>query len=299
MAHAIEQSPSGTEGNQQLLSWIPIVAGFLALFVPVYVELAQGLWNTEEQGHGPLILMVTVWLFWRCRAQLAAVTRRQATISGGAVLLVGLLMYVLGRTQQIYAFEIGAQIPVVLGSVLIMRGWAGLRAATFPIFFLVFMIPWPGMIVDFATAPLKQGISEVAERVLYFAGFPIARTGVVLSIGPYQLLVADACSGLHSIISLSALGTLYLYLMQHRSLTRNLILAALLIPIAVSANVVRVIVLVLVTYTLGDEAGQGFLHGFAGMVLFVAALMFLFLVDSVLGTVPAFKDMGSQLASVR
>jgi exosortase len=126
--------------------------------------------------------------------------------------------------------------------------------------------------------------------VLYLFDYPIARTGVILTIGPYQLLVADACSGIHSIISLSALGFLYLYLMKHTSFARNAILVALVVPIAMLANVTRVMVLVLVTFHMGDEAGQGFVHGFAGMVLFVAALLLLFLVDAGLGLLRALKD---------
>jgi exosortase len=105
----------------------------------------------------------------------------------------------------------------------------------------------------------------------------------VLTVGQYQLLVADACSGLHSMFSLSAMGLLYLYLMERTSLARNLIIMAAILPIAFAANIVRVMVLILVTYHMGDEAGQGFLHGFAGIMLFVIGLLFLFMLDWVLG----------------
>jgi exosortase len=155
------------------------------------------------------------------------------------------------------------------------------------------MIPLPGIIVDALTNPLKRHVSEIAEQLLYAVGYPIARSGVTLTIGPYQLLVADACSGMHSLYSLTALGLLYLYLMKHASLLRNAILAACIIPIAIGANIVRVIFLVLVTYHLGDEAGQGFLHGFAGMVLFIAALLLLFVIDSALGLVIRSKHSGA------
>ena len=103
---------------------------------------------------------------------------------------------------------------------------------------------------------------------------------MVLTTGQYQLLVADACSGLHSIFGLSALGFLYLYLMRYRSYVLNGILAASILPIAFAANVVRVVILVLVTYHIGDEAGQGFIHGFAGILLFIVALVFLFALDA-------------------
>ena len=108
----------------------------------------------------------------------------------------------------------------------------------------------------------------------------------------YQLLVADACSGLHSMFSLTAMGLLYLYLMRHTSVPRNLIIMAAILPIAFIANIVRVMVLILVTYHLGNEAGQGFLHGFAGIMLFVIGLLFLFALDGILGFI--FSDHASK-----
>jgi exosortase len=138
----------------------------------------------------------------------------------------------------------------------------------------------PSSLVDAITGPLKQWISDIVESLLYAAGYPIARTGVILQIGQYQLLVADACSGLHSMFSLTALGTLFMYIMGRTSRLHNAVMLASILPIAFVANIVRVIILVLVTYHLGDEAGQGFLHGTAGMVLMLAALVFFFAFDA-------------------
>jgi len=103
-----------------------------------------------------------------------------------------------------------------------------------------------------------------------------------LHMGQYQLLVADACAGMHTLISLEALGLLYLSLVKHDSLFRNITLATLIIPISFTANVIRVITLVLITYYFGDEVGQGFVHGFAGMLLFIVALIIIMTVDSLL-----------------
>ncbi len=144
------------------------------------------------------------------------------------------------------------------------------------------MIPLPGIFIDAVTMPMKMAVSYVAEHILFWVGYPIARTGVILQIGQYQLLVADACAGMHTLISLEALGLLYLNLVKHDSLFRNITLAILIIPISFTANVIRVMVLTLVTYYFGDAAGQGFVHGFAGMVLFVVALTLIMGVDSIL-----------------
>jgi len=270
-----------------LRTWWPVVLGLLVLYVPTYWMLAHGLWNSEEQAHGPIVLVVALFLIWQRRAVFSGdagvLPTRAEVATGWALLVIGLLAYALGRSQDILLFEVGSQIPVILGALLITLGTRAARALWFALFFLIFMIPLPGFIVDAATRPLKQYISVIAEHVLYAAGYPIARSGVMLTVGPYQLLVADACSGLHSMFSLSAMGLLYLYLMQRTSIMRNLIIMAAILPIAFAANVVRVMVLVLVTYHLGDEAGQGFLHGFAGIMLFVIGLLFLFVLDWLLG----------------
>lgn len=201
------------------------------------------------------------------------------------MLLLGLLLFVFGRSQGVFTFELGSQIFVLVGILLITRGMFALQALWFPLLFLLFLIPLPGMLVDGMTGPLKQQVSELAEMVLYGAGYPVARSGVMLTIGQYQLLVADACSGLHSMFSLSAMGLIYLYMMQYRSWIRNGVLLASLLPIAFVANTVRVIVLVLITYHFGDEVGQGFVHKFAGILLFIVSLLFLFSLDALLDRV--------------
>lgn len=276
-------------GLGAFVPWWPVLIGLIILYLPTYWDLAHGLWHSDDYAHGPIVLLVTLFLIWQKRDLLGAQVEEAkspsgvASVLGWALFVFGLLVYVVGRSQSIILLEVGSQIPVLLGVLLIILGSRSAAEFWFPLFFLLFILPLPGFIVNLATGPLKQYVSVLAEQVLYFFNYPIARSGVMLSIGPYQLLVADACSGLHSMFSLSAMGLLYLYLMQHTSVARNLILMAAILPIAFVANVVRVMVLILVTYHLGDEAGQGFLHGFAGIMLFIVGLLFLFLLDAILG----------------
>jgi exosortase B len=270
--------------------WMMLLLGWAAVFGPTYWDLAHTLWQTEDQAHGVLILAVVLWLLWQRQDALlarpdAGLGNAPRTLAGSVVFGVGLLLYVVGRSQDILLFEIGAQIPVLAGALLILRGGSAMRAAWFPLLYIAFMVPLPGILVDALTGPLKQWISVIAEQILYAIGYPIARNGVVLSIGPYQLLVADACSGLHSMFSLSALGLLYMFLTARKSWLHNGLMLASILPIAFVANIIRVMVLILVTYHLGDEAGQGFLHGFAGIVLLISALLCLFALDSLLARV--------------
>jgi len=270
---------------QRAMPWLVVLAGFAAMYLPVYWWAFNGIWQTDDQAHGLIVLVVTVGLVWlRSRALLAAVPR-PAYVVGWSVFLVGLLTYLLGRALEISILFLGSQMPVLLGALLIVGGWPAVRTLWFPLVYIVFMVPLPGTLVDALTGPLKQWVSVIAEDMLYAAGYPIARDGVMLTIGQYQLLVADACSGLNSMFSLSALGLLYMYIVARASVLHNAIMLASILPVAFAANIVRVLVLILVTYHLGDEAGQGFLHGASGIVLMIAALLFLFLLDAVLAMV--------------
>lgn len=279
MATALHRNSS----NQQWLEWVPVIGGLLLLYVPTFYTLANGIWREDEYAHGPIILAVILWLLWdKHQTLLQEPLVKAAPIPGIGLLVIGLITYILGNILDIRTLEIGALAPILAGALVAMRGWAALRKCWFIIFFIIYLIPLPGVFVDAVTGPLKQHISSIAENVLYSAGYPIARSGVVLTIGQYQLLVADACSGLNSMFSISAIGLLYLYLMGYKSWLHNGLILASLLPIAFCANILRVMFLVLVTYHLGDAAGQGFLHGFSGMVLFVVALLLILALDAIL-----------------
>ena len=267
------------------MSALVILGSLALLLVPSYFSLAEHVWVSDEQGHGPIILAVTQWLAWQRRLELLAMPDRAAWPAGIACLLVGLPLYVVGRSQGVDTLEVLAHIPLLAAALLLTRGWPGLRWGLFFLFFLLFMVPLPGLIVQAMTTPLKIAVSYVAEALLHIAHYPVARNGVILYVGQYQLLVADACAGLNSMFTLEALGLLYMNLMRYTSLARNITLAVLIIPISFCANVIRVIVLVLVTYYFGDSAGQGFVHGFAGMVLFIVALTLMLATDTLLGRV--------------
>ena len=265
-----------------------LLAGFLVLYLPSYWDVARTVWTTDEQGHGPIILAVSLWLLYNHRHALAALPAQPAWGLGLPLLLVGLVFYALGRSQSFLGLEVGSQILLLCALTLGFLGKRALRLIWFPLFFLAFMTPLPEVLVADVTAPLKSAVSTVSAHLLYALGYPVSRAGVILNVGQYQLLVADACAGLNSMFTLEALGLLYMNLMQYTSVARNVALSILVIPIAFLANVVRVIVLVLVTYHFGDAAGQGFVHSFAGMVLFLVGLVLVLFTDYLLGWV--FKE---------
>ncbi len=272
-------------------SWVIAGLGLAALYLPVYWAAVNGVWRDEDQSHGALVLAVMVWLFWGLRSEIARVAAKPSPGWGWPLFAIGSLIYLAGQLFGISSLAFASQ-PFIFASVLlILKGRPAVRVAWFALAYFVFMIPLPATLVDTLTGPLKQWISSIVVEVLYRVGYPISRNGVVLNIGQYQMLVADACSGLHSMFSLAALGTLFMHLIGGRSRLHIAIMLASILPIAFIANIVRVMVLVLVTYHFGDEAGQGFLHGAAGIVLMLVALASLFALDAGLrrwlGTVSA------------
>lgn len=259
--------------------WVLALGGFAVMYVPAYWAAAQGVWQTDEMAHGPIVLAVVLWACWQLRHGIAAAAVAPSPGVGWPLFGLGLLLYGMARAFSISSIEFVSQVFVLAGGVLLLRGPGALRKAWFPLLYLLFLVPLPASFVDAVTGPLKHWISVIVVDVLHAVGYPVARAGVMISIGPYQLLVADACSGLNSMFGLAAIGAVFMFVMGRKSRLHNAIMLISILPIAFAANIVRVTSLVLVTYEFGDEAGQGFLHGAAGLMLFLVALAMLFVLD--------------------
>lgn len=260
-----------------------LLVGLLALYLPTFRDWATGVWADETQGHELLIVAVSGWLLARRRADLRALPAAVSRVPGVVAMALGALLYAVGRSQGMVRLEL-ASLIVVLGALLLFfKGAAALRHAWFPLAFLLFALPLPFTLVLALTGPLKAGASAAATQLLAWAGYPVGRSGVVITIGQYQLLVSEACAGLQTMFTLEAMGLLYASLMNHASVARNVLLALLVVPVSFGANVVRVMALALITHHFGDAAGQGFLHGFAGLATFVVALALIMLIDRALG----------------
>ncbi len=273
--------------GESRFAWVLLACGFAAIYFPTFWDLFNGLWKTDQNAHGPIVLAITAWFFvYKARGIAATESffRQPSQRAGWTVLIIGLLLYAAGRSQAVYFLELGSMIPVVTGLVLMFFGKVALKQLWFSLFFMLFMIPLPGSLIDTVTQPMKLFVSYGTENLLYALGYPISRSGVILNIGQYRLLVADACAGLNSLFTLEALGLLYLNVVQHSSIVRNIVLATLIIPISLLSNLIRVCLLALITYYYGDEVGQGFVHGFSGMLLFITALLLIIGADSLLRT---------------
>ena len=282
MTYSDALSATRTFASKGLIWPILLAIAVLIAYVPTFITLAQGPWQTEQEGHGPLIIAASLWLAWQSRGAVRSATLSPAPVEGWLVLLSGLVVLILSRNQDIWFLEVASEIPVIAGCVLLLAGWKVLRILAFPIGFLIFSAPAPGWMVDAATVPLKVLISDLVTQVLYSAGYPIAQNGVVIMIGSYELLVQDACSGMNSIFALSAIGVFYVYAFRWQEKIRGLLLISLIIPITITANFLRVLTLVLIAYYGGVDKIEGPLHDLTGIALFIVAVVLMFLCDGFL-----------------
>ncbi len=279
----MQNTAHAPERNGTRLTWLLPAIGLLAMYLPTYLSLVRVFWSKRDGAYGAVIFVLVCWLFWRQRAAFAGAQAPRRRWPGFLLLVPGLMMYTVGASQSFHQLEVASQIPVLLGLGLLFLPLQNVRRLAFPLALLAFVIPVPGSIADEWLLPLKELVSCLVDNLLHFAGYPIARNGVVLLIGPYSLLIADACSGLNSMIALSGIGLLYLHLTQPGKSWKTAVLIAGIVPIALLANVLRVLSLVLITYYGGDDAGLSFHDGAAYLEIAFAFLAF-FVLDHILGS---------------
>ena len=254
-----------------------LVAAAAATWAPGLLDLYQTVWRPDPYSQGPVALALAAWLFWHklrqapARAAWAAATPQPGW--GLAWLLPGLTLHIIGRSQGVLAFEVAAFAVCAVGLTVLLWGAGLARVLWFCYVFLLFSVPLPGVLVDTLTQPMKIAVSWAGEQLLHALGVAVAREGVVLHVGHYRLLVADACAGLHSLFTLEAFGLLYLNAVRHPSALRNALMAVFIVPVAFLANTLRVVLLAAVTLTWGDAAGRGLVHDFSGLVLFGLAFL--------------------------
>jgi exosortase len=273
-------APAGNAPVARLLAghWLLLV-GLAVVIIPTMIEVAHDSWSTEQGAHGPIVLATGIWLVVQLRRQFIPLIRPGNLLLTMALLIPALACYVLARITTTLEAE-GAALYLTL--VVIFYGYCGSRVVRllwFPTVYFAFMFPPPDSVVATLTQPLKLGISRVAVDLLDALGMTISRTGVIIQVGQYDILVAAACAGLNSIISLSAIGLFYIYVRHNANWRYALLLMIAIVPVAIVANFVRVLLLILITFYLGDAWAQGFLHGFAGMVMFAIALLGIFGID--------------------
>lgn len=266
--------------------WLPFIvlgAGLLALVIPTMIGIAQQSWSSEQGAHGPIVLAIAVWLLLRAWPEMAAAARPGSVLYGGAVLAAMLFGYFAARVVGSIVLEALAMYGALLATLYMIVGLRAMRQAWFPIVYFLFVLPPPGSFVAIATQPLRLQISALAVDLLAFLGYPVGRAGLEIYVDQYTLQVKSACGGLNSMISLTAIGLFYAYFRHNANVAYCVVLFFVAIAMAIVANFVRVMIVIFLTYYLGENAAQGFLHQFAGLVMFAVTMGGVLLFDEFAG----------------
>jgi exosortase len=263
-----------------LAAGVLAVLGFGVLYQHVITKLVHD-WATDDNySHGFVIVPVAAYLAWERREALRGIELRPSAwgLPVIACALAVLIAGVLGAELFLSRISI---IGLVAGAVLFLGGWRALRVLQLPIAFLLLMIPIPAIIFNQITFPLQLLASRFGTAVMSLADVPVLREGNVLVLSNTTLEVAEACSGIRSLVSLLTLGLLLGYFTDRRSWVRT-VLALASIPTAILANGLRVAGTGVAAYYYGPQAAEGFFHTFSGWLVFVAAFVFLFAMQQAL-----------------
>ena len=250
------------------------------LYAPIASRLALQWWHDPNFSHGPFVPLFSLYVLWQIRAELQALPKRPSW-TGVWLLLLGLAVLVAGSIGAELFLSRLSMLIVLPGLVVLFLGWNFFRATIFPWAFLLLMIPIPKIIFNQITLPLQKFASITAARVLPFLGVPVYREGNVINLPAMPLEVAEACSGIRSLMSLATLAIIYGYLMEPRKWIR-VALALASIPIAVAANAFRIVGTGLLVQYWDPDKAEGFFHAFSGWLIFVVSLGLLLLVHRVL-----------------
>lgn len=249
---------------------------FVAVFWPTFVWMAERFDAHDSfYSHGWLIPFATAWLIWQRRG---AVPVRGAAPSyaGLAALAASLALHVVATWWRLGFVSGFAMVFTVWSLVWTVWGWPTLRRLAFPMLFLLFMVPLPGVLLISISFYMKLAAAGLATKLITLLGMPAAQSGSTIQIPGVSVIVDDTCSGLRSLISLIALSTLWTAFMpRSAALWKKLTIVAASIPIALAANMVRIIVLVFVAAIYGAKAAEGFIHYGSGVVVFGVALVVL------------------------
>ena len=268
-----------------------LVAGLVAALFWTYWPVIPGLvsqwWNEDEYSHGFLIPIVSGYLVWTKRDALKA-TAVRATSWGLVVMVLALAMYITGIVGADLFLQRVSMVVMIAGGVLYVVGLPMLRIVAFPLGFLLLMIPLPGIIFNSLAFPLQLLAAQIASTIMEACGVLVFREGNVMHLAAVSLDVEEACSGIRSLMSLTALGLLYAYLTYSSWLLRLLLLLAVL-PIAIAANVFRVTMTGLLAHYVSVDTALGAFHTAGGWSVFIIAAALLLGVSRLLRMLVAAK----------
>jgi exosortase len=259
---------------QVAASWLLVIVPCVWLYAPVIAKLVHDWTQDENYSHGFLIVPLAMFFAWERRQRLAG-TPNAPSWAGLLVVLAALALVVVGTLGAELFLTRVSLIVMMAGALLFLHGWGHLRILGWPLAFLLLMVPLPAIVFNQIAFPLQLLASRVGTTAIQACAVPVLREGNVIILANTSLEVADACSGIRSLISLLTLGIVYGYFADPRPWMRAVIALAT-IPIAIAANAARVAGTGVLAHYYGPQAAEGFFHTFSGWLVFVVAFLMLF-----------------------
>ncbi len=246
------------------------------VYSPIIIDLYNKRWDMIDYTHAYFILPISIWIAWRKRDEIKNLVKGyslklDSTFSFSLFLLVlGLSLLIFGYRQQYLAISSFSLIPVLFGLSGYLYGGAVAKALSFPILYLLLMIPPPLGLLDSLTIPMRYGVSIATEFILRGVGYPLVRNGLILNLGGHEIYMGAPCSGFRSLITMISLGLVYVYISKGTFLKKTVLFLSV-IPIALVGNLLRVLGICLTTYHLGEPAGKVF-HDWSGYAIFLVLI---------------------------
>ena len=248
---------------------------WLCLFIPIFPSLIRDYFADPDTSHGLLVPLIALYLAWQKRDRIRAAVLCPSSW-GLFFLIMTLLLYLLGLVGGILVLQRSMMVFSFISLVLFLFGAEVFRTLLFPLFFLVFLVPLPVSLVGLVAFPLQLLVTRVAEHVIQLVGIPVYREGNMLYFLHTQLEVAEACSGIRSLMAMVMLCSLFVYASGGNWWRRGILLLSA-VPVAMFANIVRVSGTGILAHYFGGEVARGFLHEFSGMVVFALGLAIMYL----------------------
>ena len=266
--------------SQTLLMFLPVLVICVLIYADILTDLYHSWLEDPNYSHGLLVPLISVYFIWQKKDKLKQIPVIPSN-TGLFLIVFALIVLIVGVAAQEFFTKRSSMVFLLTGIIVFLLGWQWLKELLLPVGFLFFMIPLPYIVYDAMAFPLKLFVAKFSVICLKLMGVVVWREGNIIMFPQTTLEVADACSGLRSLMSLLALGVALAFLTQKKK-GAMLILVILTIPIAIVTNMIRVIGTGFLAQYYGAAAAEGFFHEFAGMGVFVLAMVMLFMSSGLL-----------------
>ncbi len=267
--HTVSLTPQ----NRTMIKSIILFGLWALAFYPVYPELISTWLNHSNNSHGILVPLISGYLIWQKRDQLGK-AKIESSKWGALILLLSLILYIVSYAGAVAVVSRAIIVTSLIGLVLLNFGSPVFRIIAFPLIYLIFMIPVPTSIYGLVAFPLQLFASDVSAFIIGILSIPVFQEGNMLYFVQTQLEVAEACSGLRSMMAFVMLSCLFAYMMRP-SWKRRFIIVLSAIPLAIFANIIRVTGTGILAHFYGDKVARGFLHEFSGLAVFAFGFVLL------------------------